>query len=339
MEIFPSLFGNERLKATFGRDFAGGTFSHAYIIEGPDGSGRMTAALSAAASLGCTEKAAGTVPCGKCVSCRKVFGGLSADVVIISANDKKTIGVDAVRDIKAGLWVTPNDGDYRVYVIEDADTMTAQAQNALLISLEEPPPFVIFMLLCTDAGAMLETIRSRAPVVRTERLSPERIMDFLVTDENGAKLIAHDRDKAKSVAVMCGGSAGKATQLCAEAMKKSAKPSPEEEQRTTAAGLTEALILGQRAKALELMRSIPKGRENSRAVIGYVGDAVRDLMLFKSGADAQMIFYANADDAMRLASRVSPTRLAEIYSASAEYSAYLEQNASEAVISTLFATV
>lgn len=338
MTYFPALYGNEKLKSSLGRDFASGIFSHAYILEGPDGSGRMTAALSCAASLSC-ERRGDKVPCMECVSCRKIFGNISADVKTVSAGDKKSIGVDAVRDIRSGLYVTPNDGDYRVYIIDGADIMTAQAQNALLISLEEPPEFVIFFLLCTDSKLLLETIRSRAPVIRMERLSPERITDYLRTTKNGAKLIGQDEEKVRSISVMCGGSAGRADEMCAEALKKSAKQSTDEERRSTAQKLTEALILGEKGAALDLLRSIPKGRENSRAVIGFVGDAVRDLMIRKVGSGADMIFFADVRSADALAAKTNLVRLDSLSASVARYISYLEQNASEAIITTLFATV
>ena len=141
--IFPLLSGNEKLKALLGAHIAEGKLSHAYIFEGDDGSGKMTCALSAAASLACEKRndALSPLPCGKCASCRKIFGLFSPDVHIVSPKEKKSIGVDAIRDITSSLYISPNENDYCVYIIDDAHLMTAQAQNALLKSLEEPPPF------------------------------------------------------------------------------------------------------------------------------------------------------------------------------------------------------
>lgn len=132
--IFPLLSGNEKLKALLGAHIAEGKLSHAYIFEGDDGSGKMTCALSAAASLACEKRndALSPLPCGKCTSCRKIFGLFSPDVHIVSPKEKKSIGVDAIRDITSSLYISPNENDYCVYIIDDAHLMTAQAQNALL---------------------------------------------------------------------------------------------------------------------------------------------------------------------------------------------------------------
>ena len=131
--IFPLLSGNEKLKALLGAHIAEGKLSHAYIFEGDDGSGKMTCALSAAASLACEKRndALSPLPCGKCASCRKIFGLFSPDVHIVSPKEKKSIGVDAIRDITSSLYISPNENDYCVYIIDDAHLMTAQAQNAL----------------------------------------------------------------------------------------------------------------------------------------------------------------------------------------------------------------
>lgn len=94
---------------------------------------------------------------------------------------------------RSSLYISPNENDYCVYIIDDAHLMTAQAQNALLKSLEEPPPFAIFFLLCIDSKALLDTIRSRSPVIRMDRFSKERIAKFLLERSEGRALFEKDR--------------------------------------------------------------------------------------------------------------------------------------------------
>jgi len=340
MNVFPSLFANERLKNSLGRDFISGRFSHAYIIEGKDGFGKMTAALSCAAAISCENKLSnGDVPCGKCISCKKIFGKISGDVVVINSGDKKTIGVDTIREMRNGLYITPNDGEYRVYIIENAEAMTVQAQNALLISLEEPPSYVVFLILCEDSSKMLETIRSRAPIIRMEYLGQDRIIDFLGKTDEGQKLLSKDEEKIKRVSVMCDGSAGKALEMCADALKASKKTSAEDVLRDIAEKLVRDILTGKKANAIELVRTIPKGHENSRAVVDFGMKAIRDLIAKKIGSEVSPAFYANAEEIALLSKTASLQRLNKIYSAFAEYRSYLEQNASEAIITTLLAIV
>ena len=338
MVIFPALFGNEKLKESVGRDFAEGRHSHAYIFEGDDGSGKMTAALSCAAALGC-EGDGDAVPCGKCPACRKVFGRFSVDLDIVTRSpDRKTIGVEAARGIRENLWITPNDGDFRVCVIDEADKMTPEAQNALLISLEEPPPFFVFILLAENAEALLETVRSRATLVRMERLSAERTLEFLRRDERSADFAAKFPDKAAQIAASCDGCAGKA--LAAVEAAASKKPGAKAEAfdpHAAAERLCEALVASDRVASLDLVRSIPKGSENSRAVFELCQAALRDVMTAKSGAALDRAFFADGEKLASLAKKTTMKRLAALFSALDEYIALLSQNTNEIIITTLAA--
>ena len=339
MVIFPALFGNERLKESAGRDFADRRHSHAYIFEGKDGSGKMTAALNCAAALAC-ENRGDVVPCGECVACRKVFGGFSPDVEIISRpNDRKTIGVDSVRAVRENLWITPNDGDHRVYIIDDADKMTPEAQNALLISLEEPPPFVVFILLAENSEALLETVRSRATTIRMERLSFERTLEFLRRNEATAAFVSKYPEKAAHIAASADGSAGKALEAAIEASgkKKSCAKADAFDARAAAERLCEALILSDRAAALDITRSIPKGSENSRAVFSLCQAALRDVMAAKSKAPVERSFFEDEQKLAFLSRCATMKRLSKLFAAFDEYIWLLTQSTNEVIVTTLAA--
>ena len=144
--IFPSLYGNEPIKNSIGKDILLDTNAHAYILEGPKGSGKHLAARLIASSLLCSNKnKSGILPCGECLSCKKIAKNLSPDLIWINSEGKATISVDIIRNVRNGLHIPPNDGDKKIYIIEDADTMTLQAQNAFLLSL--PIRYFLCLLL------------------------------------------------------------------------------------------------------------------------------------------------------------------------------------------------
>lgn len=134
--------------------------SHAVIIEGANDKTREQVARELAMALLCKST---NKPCGVCNACMKVKNSSHPDLHILCKDEKSSmIKVDAVRDIKAKATVLPNDGDKSVFIINDAQLMNVQAQNALLKIFEEPSKHVSFILTCSSKSALLETITSRA---------------------------------------------------------------------------------------------------------------------------------------------------------------------------------
>ena len=126
---FGDFLGNEDLKARLSASFRGNRTSHSYLLCGPAGSGKRTLANILAAALQCTGE---QTPCGHCVPCRKVLGGNHPDVITVDDPEKKTVPVDLIRQARADMFVRPNEGRHKVYVIPRAQDMNESAQNALL---------------------------------------------------------------------------------------------------------------------------------------------------------------------------------------------------------------
>lgn len=148
--------------------------SHAHIIAAPAAEGEAAARALAGAML-CSAPLPGGGPCGRCAHCRKAEKGIHPDILTLSrrTDDKgaprREIYVEQIRDLAADAAILPNEADKKVYIILEADCMNAAAQNALLKLLEEPPPFVAFILVAENPGSLLETVRSRCV---THYLSP-----------------------------------------------------------------------------------------------------------------------------------------------------------------------
>lgn len=173
------LAGNAALKRQLSAQADGRGLSHAYLISGPKGSGKGTLAKLMAAAMVCTG--AGEKPCGACPACKKVFSGIHPDVIHVDIPEgKREILVEQVRQVRSDAWIRPNEGERKVYIFHNAQTMNPNAQNAILKLLEEGPAYAAFLLLADNPGSLLPTIRSRCegaalvPPTETDPRSPAR---------------------------------------------------------------------------------------------------------------------------------------------------------------------
>ncbi|MBQ8683413.1 MAG: AAA family ATPase [Clostridia bacterium] len=149
------LVGNASVKQRLAAEIDAGRFPHALLIEGAPGSGRRTLAGIVARAAVC--RGVGDKPCGACAACVKT---VHPDITLLGG-DGEALTVDTIRRLRDEAFVLPNEAPYRVMILAEAQTMTPQAQNALLKILEEPPAHVLFILTCNNRTALLETIRSR----------------------------------------------------------------------------------------------------------------------------------------------------------------------------------
>lgn len=178
MSVWDEVVGQDAAVAQFRRAASpGGSLAQAWLITGPPGSGRSTAARAFAASLEC-ETAPG-LGCGTCRACRTVLAGTHPDVTVV-ATDKLSISKDEVRSLVQTAQRSPATGAYRVLIVEDADRMSAGTFNVLLKSIEEPPPLTVWMLCAPSAEDLAPTIRSRCRVVHLGVPSADVIAELLV---------------------------------------------------------------------------------------------------------------------------------------------------------------
>lgn len=165
------LLGNEQLKSKLAPALREDRLSHAYILAGPEGSGRRTLARLLAAAMECTAGA--LRPCCVCPQCRKALSGTHPDVVTVDDTEHKGVSVAVVREARGDLFIRPNEGRRKVYLFPRAMDMNAAGQNSLLKVLEEPPDYGAFLLVTDAPQKLLPTIRSRCVELRLAPLSRE----------------------------------------------------------------------------------------------------------------------------------------------------------------------
>ena len=177
-----SLEGNLQLKQQLLPRLTGRRLSHATIVSGPEGSGTHTLAHILARGLVCSGT--GSAPCGTCADCRKAAAGIHPDIITIQPEaDKKAINVDQIRQMRADAHIRPNEAPRKVYILEGADRMQGEGQNAMLKLLEEGPAYAAFILLARNSGALLTTVRSRCDHLRLS--TEEQVVDELLVKQAG----------------------------------------------------------------------------------------------------------------------------------------------------------
>lgn len=155
-----SLRGNRALKELLLPRLSGDNLGHALILAGPAGSGKHTLSAILARAMVCGSD--GARPCGCCPACKKALAGIHPDIITVRPlPDKKAINVEQVRQMRADAHIRPNEAPRKVYILEGADLIQDEGQNAMLKLLEEGPAYAAFLLIAENPGGLLTTVRSR----------------------------------------------------------------------------------------------------------------------------------------------------------------------------------
>ncbi|MGN1329572.1 MAG: ATP-binding protein [Eubacterium sp.] len=166
---FKDFIGNNRVTEQLGALMDSDRFPHAIIIEGEQGLGKKTLARELATALVCRGE---EKPCYECSQCKKAMGKIHPDIYeYIPSGTANSFHVDTVRDIINDAYMQPNEADFKVYILANAECMNTSAQNALLKILEEPPAYVVFILTVNSKSALLSTVLSRSVTVTLEGVS------------------------------------------------------------------------------------------------------------------------------------------------------------------------
>lgn len=291
MAGFSNIIGHQQIIEHLQNAISMHKVSHAYIFNGPDRSGKMLLADSFAMALQCEQQ--GTEGCMTCHSCKQVLSGNQPDIIYLHHEKPNTISVDDIRrQINNDIDIKPYSSPYKIYIINEAEKMSQQAQNALLKTIEEPPAYAIILLLTSNADSFLPTILSRCITLDIKPVPDSDIRAFLME-----KYQVPDY-KADMCTAFAQGTVGKAIQLASSEDFGEIKNA--------------AVQLLKRAKEMELYELIDSVRQISeyKLEIDDYFDIMtiwyRDVLLYKATSDVNsLIFKDEVYDIKRQASKSS----------------------------------
>ena len=278
--------------------------SHAYLLSGPRHVGKMTLAVNLAQAVNCLEGPG--VPCGSCTQCTRIAQGLHADIRTLApgqgedARSARTmIGISDIKEVLHRVSLNPYEGSTGVVIIDGAESMSDDAANALLKTLEEPPPQVMFLLLTANEGALLPTIRSRCQTLSLMTLSKDQMVDRLVTGHQTTP------EQAEHLFRLSRGCLGWAISALEDTQVLEQRQADlEKMQETLEAGLETRFTY-----ANEVASLFGSDREAAKELLALWLRWWRDLLLIKEGSEE---FLQNLDQADSLRSQASSLSTPEI---------------------------
>ena len=276
---FDDIIGQELIKNFLLTSIRQGKVSHAYIIEGDKGMGKKLIANTFAAYLVCRDKSS----CGVCESCRLAAGGSHPDIITVLP-EKKQIGVDDIRQVS----IKPYMADKKVVIIPDADGITPEAQNALLKVLEEPPEYVVFLILVQNAQLLLDTILSRVMKLSLALYTEADVKKALGGDS--AIVAASENNIGKALAL-----SGDETYL---------------EMRDSCLNQIESLMTGKQICIFDTVDFFEKNKDEAGKILGIMLGFFRDIVFIKLG---QTELLGNKDKTKDLTRLAEKTKLGSAF--------------------------
>src|SRR5256886_7985999 len=284
-QTFGDLVGQDASSRALQGAIVSGRVARAYLFSGSRGTGKTSAARLLAKALDCTGRPRDSAePCNKCASCLEMMSGSALDLIEIDAASNR--GIDDVRDLREKVNLAPARGPYKVYIIDEAHGLTGDAFNALLKTLEEPPPHAVFVLCTTDAQKMPLTVIGRCQPFVFRRHSEEMIIGLLTHIAKTEK-VAVDPEAMELIARTAQGSMRDAVGLLDQLVPLAAGPSTLEGARSLL-GIADPRVLdslldhvlgGEAAEALtELNRIYAAGGELRQVARGLM-EGCRDRLI------------------------------------------------------------
>jgi DNA polymerase III subunit delta' len=288
-----NLLGHDWAVDLLREHVAQGGVRHAYLFTGPQGVGRRTLALRLAQAVNCSNPPAPGEVCGACSNCSRIERMQHPDLAIVQAEQVGgVLKVEQVREIQHMLSLAPYEARYRIALILRFEEAHAGAANALLKTLEEPPPQVVLLLTAESIESLLPTIVSRCEVLRLRPLPVEAVSQGLQI-RNGL-----DATRASLLAHISGGRPGYALRLSEE-------PELLEERRTRLGDLW--VLLGSNSlERFSYAKAIKEDKEALRGTLQTWSSFWRDVLLKSTGADTPLTNLDWADEIEQMTSQVNP---------------------------------
>jgi DNA polymerase-3 subunit delta' len=178
---FQSIIGQEQIKEHMQNALQTQKISHAYIIHGEKSTGKEFIARVFAMALQC--EMGESEPCNQCHSCKQALSKNQPDIIYVTHEKPNTISVEDIRSqVNNDVAIKPYSSKYKVYIINEAEKMTVQAQNAILKTLEEPPAYVVILLLVSNLQTLLPTIQSRCVTLNMKPVSDALVRKYLMEE-------------------------------------------------------------------------------------------------------------------------------------------------------------
>lgn len=288
-QVFEDVVGQGHITRTLQNAITSGRLAHAFLFSGPRGVGKTTTARILAKALNCAEGPTPT-PCGKCNSCVETAAGTSVDVIEIDGASNR--GIEHIRELREAVKYAPVGGKNKVYVIDEVHMLTNEAFNALLKTLEEPPPHVIFIFATTEPQKIPATIHSRCQRYGFKRVSLREIIGRLRTIAAAEGITISDRGLAM-IARAAEGSMRDSQSLLDQAVSYSGMSIRDEDLQTTLGAVAQERLLQFAAGLLErnaagLLKSIDdllEQGQDMRQFLSGVVEHLRNLAVVKIAAD------------------------------------------------------
>jgi DNA polymerase-3 subunit delta' len=300
-----------------------GSVPQSLLFAGPDGIGKRAVAVALAQAINCPKRGAGDDACGKCSTCERIARNVHSDVVVVDKGEDASIKIEVVRErVLEAVGYRPFEGVRRVFVIDGAEDLGEQAQDALLKTLEEPPPSAVLILVTAYPDLLRPTIQSRCRRLRFGPLA-ETDVERVLTERHRV-----EAGKARSLAAVSGGSVGRA--LAAEAGSL-------EDDREAAFAVVVASRgrVGERLKAAAALAKHDSDRRDREALadrLAMVGSILRDLGAIAAGRGESLVNTDRESDLRALAGAYDMPRVIAGYAALHQAQAALTRNAGPKIV-------
>ena len=289
-QTFDDLVGQAHVTRTLKNAVEQNRLAHAYLFVGPRGIGKTSTARILAKALNCVHGPT-ISPCGVCDSCKEITGGNSLDVLEIDGASNN--GVEQVRELRDNVRYAPSKGHFKIYIIDEVHMLTSAAFNALLKTLEEPPPHVKFIFATTEPQKVLPTILSRCQRFDLHRIPANLIADHLQFIA-GKEKVTLEPAAAHAIAKGADGGLRDAESMLDQLVAFCGEKIAEADvlsvfgftSEQTVAGFTEKILRGATAEALALLQSEAANGKDMMKLMSDLIAYLRDLLVFKVRPDA-----------------------------------------------------